>query len=371
VIELRGLVASAGQAPLTAAIRVGEVVRLDGDPAATRAVIEVIAGRRAAIAGAVRWRDRDGRGVVIRAGEALPPGIDGEAAAALWGALSGGRGRARAVGAGEAGAAARRGFGAAPVVWLVDGAVEEGAEAVVAAADEDVRGGSGALAWTAAAGRGRADRAILVEAVAPSAARPTGQARAGGDEAAIGGARRVGDRARAAVAIARFAIAAAGSRGALATGAVAALWLAITAAVLAVHEGHWFLEGSRAGLAWIARLAGLGAAAIAASSAATRAAVARAWLAMLRETGASPAARLAALAAGDIAGAVPAALVAACPAVWSAGALADAGVLRAALAAALAVSLAAALAAAVTRGLRVGPLPGLLVGVGVAAALVW
>ena len=358
MIELRDVVAAPGLAPLTATVRMGEVVRLEGAPAAARAVLEVIAGRRAPVAGAVAWRDPRGRGVLVRAGEALPPGVDGAAALALWCALAGGEGTVRG------GGAAARGAGVAPAVWLIDGAVEAAAAAVIDRAEETVRGGSGAMVWSAAAARGRADRAIVVEEAGATAR--------GGGPAPASASRELRplDRARAAWALARFAAAASSARGAIGVAVVSALWLAVVAATLAVHEGFWYVEGGRHGLGLTAWLGGLGVAAAAAAAAAGRAAAARAWPAMLRETRVQPAIRALALTVGDGAGAVPAAVVAAWPSWWMTAATSGAGLGRT-LSVALAIVLAAVVAGALTRAARsLAPL-GALVGVGVAAYLMW
>ena len=376
MIELRELVAAPGLAPVTANVRVGEVVRLDGPAAATRALLEVIAGRRAAVSGEVTWRDPHGRAVLVRAGERTPPGFEESAAVALWRALAGGRDGGRvghdddavAERGGAGAAAAARGFGVAPVIWLIDGVSERAVETVVAAADARVRGGAGALVWTAAAARGHADRAITVAPAVGEGA--VISAAATMPPAAAMRARR-DDLGRGAAALARFAAAAASSRAALAIAAVGALWLALLAVVIATHEEFWYVEGSRAGLILLARLGGLGVAAITAVAAASRAAVGRAWPAMLRETRVSAVMRALALAVGDAAGAAPAAVVAACAPIWSAFAHDGlTGFARAPLTA-IAVVAGAIVAGTVARLARANAAVGAIVGVGVAAALMW
>lgn len=375
MIELRELVAAPGLAPVTASVRVGEVVRLDGPPAAARAVLEVLAGRRAALAGEVRWRDPRGRAVLVRAGERLPSGLEPAAARALWCELAGGAGgpRAHVGGVGEAAAAAARGFGVAPAVWLIDGPREPGVEAVVAAADDEVRGGAGALVWTATAMHGHADRVITVE-LASVGAGGAPRATAPAASAAEAGGSRV-DGARRLWALARFAGAAAAARAAVACAAVSAVWLALIAAVVATHEGFWFIEGSGVGLAWIARFGALGAAAVTAVAAATRAARAQAWPAMLRETRAGRPSCALALVLGDAGGAAPAAVVAAWPALWTSVATAGQGGALRPLVATVAVVFGAVVAGAVTRGARrlaaVGAAVGALVGLGLAAWVMW
>lgn len=397
MIDLRGLVAVAGQAPLTGSVRVGEVVRLDGPPALARAVLEVIAGRRAPLAGEVGWRDPAGRGVLIRAGEALPPGIDAGAATTLWRALVGGdpRGGSRRSAAsrrvdgprGSGVAAAARGLGGGPTLWLIDGALATDVAAVVATADEQVRGGDGALLWTAAAARGPADRVIVVAAAgadrvaaeaggagASAAGAGAGVSTGVATGAATAAARRLGwsaELTRASAALIRFAGGVAASRGALATAAVSALGLALVAAVVATHEGFWFDEGRRAGLAWLARLAALGAAGVAAVAAATRAAVGQAWPAMLRETGAARWLQRLALGLGDAAGAAPTAAIAAWPALWMAAALDGAAGLARAAVVAIAVLVGAVAAGAATRVVGARAAVGAVVGVGVALGLMW
>ena len=147
------------------------------------------------------------------------------------------------------------------------------------------------------------------------------------------------------------------------------LTLALVAVALATHEGFWYAEGSRHGLGLVAWLGALGAAVVAAVAASTRAAVGRAWPAMLRETRAQPALRALALTLGDGGGAAPLAIVAAWPSIWMASAAGRGG--GRALVAAAAALIAAIVAGAVTRGARAQAALGALVGVGVAAWLMW
>lgn len=344
MIELRGVVASVGQAPLSARVRVGEVVRLEGDAAAATALLEVLSGRRTAQAGEVVWREPAARGVLVRAGEALPPAVDGAAAARLWSTFAGGEPTRRAVrDPGD------RGRGV-PAVWLVDGPLGPARAGWRGAIEDEVRGGRGALVTTEPGGQ--VDRAIALVAGEPAPGAPP-------PPAVAGLARR-----RVARALAGFAGEVAGGRTTAALAAVMALALALAAAVVATHEGFWFEDGSRRGLAWVARLAATGAALVLPLVAATRAAVGRAWPAMLRETRAPRSAIALALVTGDVAAVAPAAAVAAWPTVW-AGRGGHAAVVM------LALVLGAALAATVARRGRGLVAVAALVGAAVALAAMW
>jgi len=194
-----------------------------------------------------------------------------------------------------------------------------------------------------------------------------------------GGAGRRVDGARGWWAVLRYAGAAASARAAVAIALLSALWLALIAVVVATHESFWYVEGARAGLTWIARLGGLGAAALTAGAAASRAARATGWSAMLRETGAGRPRVAIALVAGDAGGALPAAVIAAWPTIWTALATTAAGGAARALVVVAAVVLGAVAAGAVARAARsivaigaaIGPAVGALVGVGLAAGVMW
>ncbi len=381
MIELRGVVAVAGMRPVSAVVRAGEVVRIEGPAAAVSALMEVMAGRRTACAGEIVRRREGGGGapaVLVRRGERMVGGVEPEAALALWAALAGGqwvedggeresvtasgtaeekeKEKERSAGSGVGGVwAARRGRALRVPLWLVDGGLEPAVEAAIERAAEDVRAGAGVMMWTAGAGRERVDRVIVVEVGAGRA-----MARAAGPA-----------RTRSAVpwrAIGRFAAAAVISPGATAIGAIAAAWLALAAATVAAHEGFWFAEGGSAALERVATIGAVGASVAAAVAAAARAAAAPGWPAMLRETEASAAARTLALIAGDVGGAVLTSAVAAMPAVW---AMRGPGTFTEVIAALGATLMAAGVAGAVTRLARGVAMVGALVGAGGASLLLW
>ncbi|MCB9559109.1 MAG: hypothetical protein H6708_01725 [Kofleriaceae bacterium] len=336
VIELRGVVAIAGAAPLSLAVRRGEVVRLDGPAPVVSAVLDVIAGRRAPRAGEVVRRDAVP--LVVRAGERMPAGVEASAVA-LWAALAGlgGRGAsavAAGVGDGDGargdGAAAARGGAIAAPVWLIDGALDDDGAAAVAGRR---RGGAGRRRGAGVDGGARPRpqrprrhrrrrRAVGAAGGARGAARARARRRGPRDRALRGG---VGRRhAGAGAGRADRGVGRAGRGGGR-------------------RPRGLLVSDRRRGVAASADLVRRrrhGAVAAAATWSATRAAAARAWPAMLRETGAPPRLRAAALVAGDVAAVALAAAVASVPAVW-------AWRLAAALAAAVAIVPALVVAAAI------------------------
>jgi hypothetical protein len=352
VIELDAVVPIAGVAPVTARLRAGEIVRLTGPAPACAALLDVIAGRRAPRAGAVR-RDPRAVPVLVRAGEVAPPGVAPAAAVAAWAALAGAprmRGGAAVVDA--AAALAARGAAVAAPVWLIDGAVPPATAAVVEAAAEAARGGAGAVVWRDDAGRARVDHTIALTASA-AAAPP----------------RRRGPTARVVRATPWRAIGALAAHAALAPAAwglaaVAAAWLALAAWVIAAHQGYWTAAGSGAALVWLARLGAIGAAVIAATATAARARAAPAWPLIVRETGAGAVARIATALAIDVGGAALLAAVAIVPSVWM---LDGAGAIAATLAAAVGRGAAPVVAATVAGAVERGPAPA---GVGAVAGVV-
>lgn len=381
MIELRGVVAAHGLRPITAMLRDGEVVRLDGSPAATAAIMEVIARRRAPLAGAVIGHDA-GPAVLVRAGERLPSALDPRAALALWASLAGARAAAkvdlpRVLPSDPDAQAASRGSMHRRPVWLVDG-TPGGAAAIARAAADAVRGGDGVMLVDRTSDIA-ADRTIAIEGDRERDGEDAGERDAMPSSAESASPRKrrtptVSERWTCMRwgAIARFALAAARAPAAIAVAVVAALWLAAWTAAVGAHEGFWYDAGSADALGWIARFGGMGPIAAVAVVAAARARAAPAWPALLRETGAGPIARAATLIAADAGASLGAALVAALPAVWLArGPASAADAIASALLAIVATLIAASAAGAIERVGRVPAGLGALVGAAVGFALVW
>lgn len=329
-VELHDLIAVAGMKPLSARLRSGEVVRVDGSPRAVSALLDVIAGRRPAWGGTLAVRG--GARLLVRAGDRMAAGVEPAEAIAVWSALAGAAPPARR--ARTSSDPATRGEHLRPAIWIVDGELPDASEAIVQRAAETVRAGDGVMVWSGGARRARVDRVLVVEdgdapvrtTATPRAARPP--------------ARPWPWRA-----VARFAAAAATARPALAVGVVVALWTAACAATVAAHEGFWYAEGSAGALRLVAQLSALGAIVLSATAAAVRAATAPTWPAMLRETDAGVPLRALVLIAGDAGGAAVAAAVAALPPLWGRDPI-DAGATW------LASVAAAAAAGAITRAMR-------------------
>lgn len=335
-VELHDVIAAKGMAPLSARLRSGEVVRIDGPRHAVSALLDVIAGRRAPRSG--RVETRGGARVLVRDGERTAAGVEPGDAIDLWAALASSSRGPRTRDDAEVEDPAARGLEVASPVWLVDGALAPGAEQIVQRAAEAVRTGDGLMVWTGPSRSAGNDRVIVIDVDDHA-----------GPRARANPAARRGGRARAATwpwrAALRFAAEAAMARSALAVAAVVTLWIAACAATVAAHEGFWFAPGSAGALDVVARLSAMGGIAIIATAAAARAAAAAAWPAMLRETGASPAARALALLAGDAGGAAFPAVAAALPAMWARDPLA-------AIVSVLAAIVAASAAATITRATR-------------------
>jgi hypothetical protein len=342
LIDLREVVLAPGAAPLSATIRAGEVIRIDGPHAS--ALCEVLAGRRAPLAGRVIRRGA-GTPILVHADDRLP----GEAAdalrlfATLAGTVPDETRIADAAAHGEQARAIARASLVRTALWIVDGPLEREAEQVVQVAAEEIRAGGGAMVWTAASDprRERVDRTITTAGGSPGALRPA-----------------VPPPGRAAGGIAAFVAATAASRGALGFAALAALALALCAWTVGAHEGFWFAPGSAAAADVVAPIAVASIAILAAVLTAVRAGAAPTWPAMLRDSGASAVRRWAAVVAGDVAAALPSVAIAALAAVRLAPV-----VLLAALAAAL-------IARAVRHG-ALGVVAGAIAGAAVPAILLW
>lgn len=332
-VELHDVIAVAGMKPLSARLRSGEVIRVDGSPRAVSALLDVIAGRRPARSGTLAVRG--GARLLVRDGDRMAAGVDPGESIAVWSALAG---EARPAGpvppSPVSSEPATRGEHLRSAIWIVDGELADASEAIVQRAAEAVRAGDGVMVWSGGARRARVDRVLVIEdGDAPVRPSPT----------------RRSERPRARPwpwrAVARFVAAAASARPALAVGVVVALWTAACAATVAAHEGFWYAEGSAGALRLVARLSGLGAIVLCATAAAARAATAPTWPAMLRETDAGVPLRALVLIAGDAGGAAVAAAVAAMPAIWARDPI-DAGATW------LAGIAAAAAAGTITRALR-------------------
>jgi hypothetical protein len=259
VIELDAVVPIAGVAPVTARLRAGEIVRLTGPAPACAALLDVIAGRRAPRAGAVR-RDPRAVPVLVRAGEVAPP-------------ASRRRRGGRVGGAGGCAADARwRGGVDAAAALAARGAAVAGAG--VADRRRGAAGDRGGGRGGGRGGAGRRGRGRLARRRRARARRSHDRADRERGRGAAAPARSDGPRgARDAVARDRRAR---GPRGAAAPAAwglaaVAAAWLALAAWVIAAHQGYWTAAGSGAALVWLARLGAIGAAVIAATATAARA----------------------------------------------------------------------------------------------------
>jgi hypothetical protein len=310
-LELHDVIASAGTKPLSARLRSGEVVRVEGAPRAVSALLDVMAGRTLPCSGTVVMRG--GGRLLVRDGETLAAGVEPGDAIAVWSALADPMGARvsqrgpRAPDEPRALEPATRGVDLVAPVWIVDGELTEASEQIAARAAESVRAGDGLMIWTPSARRERADRVLTIE---PADAR----------EVTVATASTRAEPARAKPwpwrAIARFAAAAAMARAAIAVGVVVALWTAAAAATVGAHEGFWFAAGSAGALHLVAQLSTWGAIALTATASAARAAAAPTWPAMLRETDARPIVRAAVLFAGDAGGAAIAAIVAALPSLW-------------------------------------------------------
>ena len=338
MIELRGVVVAAGTRPVSATIRAGEIVRVDGPHAA--ALCEVLAGRRAPVAGAVIRRGTRSA-ILLRASDRLP----GDAADALrlFAALAGAAPGAIALPEGDEARAIARARVVAPDLWIVDGVLGAAAEELVQAAAEEIRAGGAAMVWTAAADprRGRVDRVITIE---------VGEGAAAGEAAPRATGRGGG--------VAAYVTATAASRAALGFAALAAGCLALVAWTVAAHEGFWFAPGSAAAMDPVGPIAVATIAVLAGVMAAVRAAAAPTWPAMLRDTGVAAPRRVAAVVAGDVAPVLPAAAVAALASVALAPVVVAAAVI-------------AAGASRLVRGGATGAALGAVAGGAVTAILLW
>lgn len=348
MIDLREVVVAPGAAPLTATIRAGEVVRVEGPHAS--AFCDVLAGRRAPLAGEV-IRRRAQSAIRLHASDRLPgdPGDALRLFAALAGASAPDARVADAASApGDEARAIARARVAAPPLWIVDGALGPAAEDLVQAAADEIRAGGAAIVWTASPDprRARVDRTIVVEpGGAATSAPPLAPA-----------ARRA--RVAGAAALGRFVAATASSRAALGLAAVAAACLALAGWTVAAHEGFWYDPGTAAATGTVGPLAIALIALVAGAATAVRASSSPTWPAMLRDTGARARVRLAAVLAGDAAIALPALAV---------GAIASVGLAPVILGAAAAASATARL----LRGSALGAVAGSLTGGAATAILLW